>query len=128
MEDSEVTPVERLKLSKPRLLLFICSTISILVIILSKNPGEGGPVLILAFLLVLFIWLFSLISVVYRLVIRILSLKKPSAVRELYTGVSLSAGLVFLVGLQTLSQLQLADVVLVGVFELLLNFYLLRRF
>jgi uncharacterized membrane protein len=78
--------------------------------------------LLLTFLLALL----SSITVL-RLIEQKLS-KKFSWLRVLYTGVALAAGIVFLIGLKTLRQLQAIDVALVLVFEFLLNFYLLRRF
>ena len=126
--DSEINQVERVKFSKIHLLLLASSTLGLLYLLLSHNAASGGPVLILVFLFFLFVFVFSLANIASNLVVKLVGLKKPSVLRELYTGVSIAAGFVFLVGLMTLNQLQLADVVLVIAFELLLNFYLFRRF
>lgn len=97
-------------------------------LILGTQPGEGGPLLVLAFLLLVFLQTtllsLTLLSLVQRLK------KKPalSWTRLIYTSVVIGMGVVFLVGLQTLRQLQAIDFILVFAFELLINFYLLRRF
>ena len=101
------------------------AVLGLLLVTTTKSPGEGGPVAIMLFLLGIFMCALTLIAVVLRFVGKRFAM---SGVRVLYTSVSLASGIVFLVGLQTLRQLQAVDLVLVLVFELLLNFYLLRRF
>lgn len=96
-------------------------------ILITQSPGSGGPLIVLVLLSLLFVFLF--IALVLGL--NVLKRLRPgsfSAPRILYASVSIAAGAVFLIGLQTLSQLQPVDVMLVIAFELLLNFYLLRRF
>lgn len=104
------------------------STVVLALILTLKNPTAGGPLLILVFLLVLFIWFLSLMWIGLQILADKVLKKRLSTLRHLYTSVALATGLIFLVGLQTLHQLRLADGVLVIIFEILLNFYLLRRF
>ncbi len=96
-------------------------------IVFTKDPGQGGPLVVLSFLLLVFLLVLLLSITMLRLLEKNLS-KKFSWLRVLYTGVAIAAGVVFLIGLKTLRQLQAIDVALVVVFEFLLNFYLLRRF
>lgn len=104
------------------------TSILLIGILVSQDPSGGGPMLILVFLSVLFIWLLSVVWIFIHFLSTKVGGDKLSSVRRLYTSVAIATGLIFLVGLQTLRQLQVADIVLVLVFELLLNFYLLRRF
>lgn len=96
-------------------------------LITTSTPGEGGPMVILLFLLLTFFLALFVSMVALRISERLTALRF-SWLRILYTSVAVAAGIVFLVGLRTLRQLQVVDVVLVVTFELLLNFYLLRRF
>lgn len=98
------------------------------VITVAANPNEGGPIVVLLFLLAIFLFLFSFLFTAARLIVQIFSISKFSLYKLIYVALSLAIGTVFLIGLQTLQQLRLIDVVLVGVFELLLNFYIVRRF
>lgn len=97
-------------------------------VVLSSQPGAGGPIIILVFLVLLFIILLSLANFVVQVMLKILKRKNFTPLRLFYTSVILALGGIFLVGLQTLQQLQAVDIVLVIAFEILLNFYLLRRF
>lgn len=100
----------------------------IAVITVVTNPNEGGPIVVLLFLLAIFLFLFSFLFTAVRLIVQIFSISKFSLYKLIYVALSLAIGIVFLIGLQTLQQLRLIDVVLVAVFELLLNFYIVRRF
>lgn len=126
-EDTVVTTEESPSKSKLALVFFLIISLLLLFIVLTQDPTRGGPVLILTFLGMLFIWLATSLWLILGLLARSIK-KETSTVRRLYTSLALATGLIFLVGLQTLGQLQLADIILVAVFELLLNFYLLRRF
>lgn len=113
---------------KAYVLLFLMAALLMMYLLMTQNPGEGGPVVILSFLLLLFLGAFSVLSIGVQVVARTLRITHFSWVRRLYTSISLAGGIVLLVGLQTLRQLQIADIVLITLFELTLNFYLLRRF
>lgn len=102
--------------------------LAILILLLTQNPGRGGPLIVLILLSLMFLFVFLMSAAVLQFMSRLLTKMALSSVRTLYTSVAVAAGAVFLVGLQTLNQLQLIDIALVIVFELLLNFYLLRRF
>lgn len=104
------------------------SGLVLVIIVITKDPSSGGPSLILLFLATAFVWILYLSWLLLRFVFSFFLKRNISLVRHLYTSVALSAGLVFLIGLRTLGQLQLADVILMVVFQALLNFYLLRRF
>lgn len=106
----------------------ITSMFGILAIITTKDPGSGGPIIIMIFLLLSFIFSLSILGLLLQYLVRIFHAPPFSWGRLLYTSVALAAGVVFLIGLQTLHQLQLIDAILVFVFELVLTFYLLRRF
>ena len=113
-----------------RALLFIllCSLCGLFFVTFATNPGSGGPVIILIFLLLTFISVLTFSVTIIQVLNRKLFHKPFSWLRLLYTAVAIAAGFVFLIGLQTLKQLQAIDVLLVILFEALLNFYLLRRF
>lgn len=104
------------------------SLFGIAVVLTNTNPGEGGPMTILLFLALLFTLLVACSHVVMESAAKILKLKEFSNIRLLYTSIVIALGCVFLVGLQTLRQLQPVDVALTAVLEIVLNFYLLRRF
>lgn len=105
----------------------VVSLLGVIFVLTTRGPG-GGPMVILLLLSLLFAFLLSIVSIFIQIGGRLLGIKEFSGPRLLYTAVLIAAGIVFLVGLQTLRQLQLIDVVLMTVFELVLNFYLLRRF
>lgn len=107
-------------------MLLIAASLGVL--ITTKDPGQGGPLVVLLFLLLVFLLLLLGSVAVLTVVARKTKAGNLSWLRLLYTSVAIAAGAVFLVGLQTLRQLQVIDIVLVVVFEVLLNFYLLRRF
>lgn len=91
------------------------------------QPGKGGPVIILGFLALMFL-LFIAMAALFLSVISTVFKLHFSSLRVFYTAVIAAVGGIFLIGLQTLRQLQIVDIVLVVLFELILNFYLLRRF
>lgn len=100
----------------------------LLLVVMTQNPGSGGPLVILLFLSLVFLLLFLMVTLLIRLLNRLVSGTAFSPTRTLYTSIAVATGLVYMIGLRTLGQLQVIDVVLVVVFELVLNFYLLRRF
>jgi hypothetical protein len=108
--------------------IVVCGLI-LAIMLLTKNPGTGGPQLIIAFLFMTFLLLTCVFSLFLQVVWSILKVSNPhSWIRLLYSSVVLAFGSVFLIGLQTLGQLRIIDVILVVLFELVLIFYTLRRF
>lgn len=106
----------------------IISVLLLIGLVFFSQPGSGGPALVLAFLFLCFTTFVSLFAIILQLGIKAIKRPNISALRVFYTSVVAGIGAVLLLGLKTLGQMQTVDVVLVTVFELLLNFYLLRRF
>lgn len=102
--------------------------IGVTIQLFTQDPGKGGPVTILIFLLLVFIFSLCITDVVLTILVKVCKQKPFSWLRRLYTGVAVASGVVFLLGLQSLGQLQFVDICLLFIFEGLLNFYLLRRF
>lgn len=123
-QTQEITPPKR----GVALLGFFTSLAVLLGVITLFNPGTGGPIVILFFLATVFIFSLSAASLVIQQGAFLFFKKKHLPIHLFYFSVLIATGVVFLVGLQTLGQLQLIDVILVVVFEVLLNFYILRRF
>lgn len=94
----------------------------------AQYSPDSGPAAIIAFLAFIFILFTSIAAVVAQVTLRLLGQPNFTVTRLFYTAILLASGGVFLVGLQTLRQLQVIDIVLVAVFEIVLLFYILRRF
>ncbi len=109
---------------------YLCGAASIagLAFLLTVYSPGGGPFVILVFLALLFALFISLTYILLQNTTRVLSRVHFSTIRMLYTSVVIATGGIFLVGLQTLRQLQPVDIILTLLFEIVLNFYLLRRF
>lgn len=107
---------------------FFVSLAALIATVTMFNPGTGGPVVVLFFLASVFIFSLSGASLVIQEVSFRIFKKKHYHIHLFYFSILVATGVVFLVGLQTLGQLELIDVVLVVVFEVLVNFYILRRF
>lgn len=106
----------------------LASLVGVIILVTTQTPGSGGPMLVLLFLLLAFVGILSVTSLIIQGATRFFGISSFTWVRLLYTSVAIASGVVFLIGLQTLRQLQVVDVALALVFEILLNFYLLRRF
>lgn len=113
---------------KKPLLALVLNIFLLMLLTVLKNPNDGGPVVVMSFLLLLFGLYFTLSVIILLLIDQFTNKARFSWQRILYTATAVSSGLIFLTGLKTLRQLQLVDVLLVVVFEVVLNFYLLRRF
>ena len=113
-------------------MVLACSMIgsfSIFVLIAAfTSPISGGPVVIFLCLLVLLLFIFSTVALIFKNVLRSVVKAKVSSLSVYYIAFSVALGAIFLIGLQTLQQLRLIDVILVLVLEVLINFYLTRRF
>jgi hypothetical protein len=126
---SEVAENRKLHLARLPLWSGFISLTGLIWLLLTSDPGVGGPRLVLVFLATVFILLLSCFSILIQIVSHlIISGSRQSWYRILYSATVLSFGVVFLLGLQTLGQLRIIDVILVTLFELVLNFYILRRF
>ena len=99
------------------------------IMLTSTNPVIGGPKVILVFLSIVFIFLFCLYCLLIQIIIRIAGYgTRALDTRLIYCSIILAIGSIFLIGLQTLGQLGLADIVLVSTFVAILMFYIIRRF
>lgn len=107
---------------------FLLSLILLVAVMALSHPATGGPIVVLMFLLSVFLCFLTGVSGTLQFVLFLLRKPPLSQLRLLYTSVAIATGVVFLVGLQTLRQLQMIDIILVLIFEAILNFYLLRRF
>jgi hypothetical protein len=113
---------------KSMLLLPGISLVFLIFLVTTSQPGEGGPTAVLVLLLLLFCFTAGLVANAIIFLWGSKESRSFSSMRLLYTSVSVAVGVTLLIGLQTLGQLRVIDVVLVLVFEFLLVFYLLRRF
>lgn len=108
-------------------LVIALSVVGLSQLMIFSTP-QRGPVVIIAFLALLFVIFCCLASLLIQLTLRLLGKLNISSIKLFYSAVILAIGGVFLVGLQTLRQLQSIDVVLVVLLEIFLLFYVLRRF
>lgn len=95
-------------------------------IFMFTSPTSGGPALVLGVQLLLFL-LVSIVMYGFIWVLITIFGVKLSKTRSLVVIVSFSVGVLLLIGLQTLNQLNVIDVVLVVLLEVVLNFYVFRR-
>lgn len=109
--------------------VLVCIVIlTLFLILLGTRPSTGGPALVLSVLSLIFVLILSL---VYFFIQRWWSRSNDTSVTKrhnLLVSVCLTAGLIIMLGLQTLGQLSLLDIALVVFLELLLLFYITRRF
>lgn len=128
LEESNENPSVSRPKQKVSLIGFFVAFIVLVLFVTQTSPGGGGPITILFFLTAIFILSFSGAALLITEVsIRLLK-KEHQSIHLFYSSILIATGIVFLVGLQTLGQLQPVDVILVVIFEVLLNFYILRRF
>ncbi len=106
----------------------VLSLVSMTVVVVLTSPVSGGPVTIFFFLSLLLLFIFSLVLLVFRFLPQRVRNVSISSSSYYYIAFSVALGAIFLVGLQTLQQLRLIDIILVLIFEVLINFYLARRF
>lgn len=104
------------------------SLVATLLLIGLTNPFSGGPMVVVFFLCSLFILVFT---GTLKTLDHILTFKKVrytlSSAGRYYSALVIAIGVVFLIGLSTIGQLQPTDALLVIVFEVLANFYIFRR-
>ena len=111
-----------------RLLASAPIVVVLVFLLVSTDPFEAGPTTVLVFLSLVFILTFNIVYPMLGWARLAEGFNfAPSKTAAYYSGIIDSAGVIFLVGLKTLAQLQLADVLLVACFEILANFYVLRR-
>ncbi len=128
MDEESTVQAPKIPYKRVPLTGLVVSVFGLIILVVSQDPGQGGPVVIMPFLALLFVAYFCSVSLVLQFISSLVSSFNFSWVRLLYTSVAIAGGMIFLTGLQTLRQLQLVDVILVILFELMLNFYILRRF
>ncbi len=114
-------------LLKIPLWLLILSTIFMLIIIIVANPNTG-PIAVVLFLLTTLVLFASVAAFALQASLSVLGSQNFTSVKLFYASVLLAVGLTFLIGLRTLNQLQLIDIVLVFTLEIIALFYLNRRF
>ena len=125
---------EALSRARPKYLMaptlgLICSSFFLIWLTITTNPSVGGPKLIIFFLSVVFLFTLCLFSITIQLILQFIGKNNGhSWHRLLYSSIIFAFGIVFLLGLQSLNQLRLIDVILVFLFEVVVNFYVLRRF
>lgn len=107
--------------------IFFVLITSLVGLMVSRRP-EDGPLFVILVLALIFFTAMTVSSLALRVFSSYFKAAALSGVRILYTSLVIAVGLIYLIGLRTIGQLQVIDVALVVVFELLLNFYLLRRF
>lgn len=108
--------------------MLVVSLIGLIILVLSTNPNEGGPAVVLLFLGLNFLLTFSFAVIgMKHIPSRFLKGITLTSVSKYYSGLVLASGWVFLLGLQTIRQLQMIDIALIICFELLVNFYIFRR-
>lgn len=99
----------------------------VLTTILLFTSPEDGPTTIVAALICLFVLSLSIINTAIIQFVRLVGRADLKQVQSFYLSLLVSTGVVFIVGLQTLGQLEISDVILTAVFVLILGFYILRR-
>jgi hypothetical protein len=121
----EVNESNRKPSKKPWLMVLI-SFVGLVIIASSTSP-KGGPINILIFWLVIFLLLSSSIYGVLGLVKKAI-LKTLSAKARMYISINFTLSIILILGLRSLGQLDFTDLILIISFELISNFYILRRF
>ena len=110
-----------------KLLPVLFTVVALAVILVTSRPTEGGPIIVLSMLALLFLLFVQVISLGLGVVTSVFGVSlSPS--RIFLLSIVISVGGIFLVGLQTLNQLSLTDVILVILLEVVANFYIARRF
>ncbi|MBP9738202.1 hypothetical protein KBD20_00775 [Candidatus Saccharibacteria bacterium] len=110
-----------------RILPLLLTSSVIILLLVTSRPTEGGPIIVLGMLALVFLLFVQVLSLGLGVVAPMFGFSlSPS--RVFLLSVILSVGGVFLVGLQTLNQLSVTDVILVILLEVMANFYIARRF
>jgi len=104
----------------------------ILFIMNSSNPNNIGPDGILLFFALLYFAALVTVVILMRVAIKVTRFGggsgwSPTRSKRIYLSSILALAPVMLVALNTLGQLEILDVVLVGVFEIIALFYIQRR-
>lgn len=113
---------------KYSLVTSVVSLILLIFILMFSNPVNSGPVAIVAVLSVAFLFIYSATLFITAVLPKRIgwNLIQTRASRY-YSSLAISVGCVYLLGLGSIGQLQLVDVVLVVVLEVVSIFYILRR-
>lgn len=109
-------------------LLFFGITLFLLVLLIAlENPTSGGPRVVISALVLIFALMFQVVwSAVY--LITKLSDKGSKIRHPLLLSQLISLSCIFLVGLQSLNQLGITDVLLTVIMVCIVYFYVIRRF
>ncbi len=110
-----------------RLMPLLLTVVAIATLLVTSRPTNGGPVVVLSMLSLVFLLFVQVLSLGLGVVAPVFGVLLSSS-RVFLLSVLLSVGGVFLVGLQTLNQLSVTDVILVVFLEVIANFYIARRF
>lgn len=114
-------------ISRLQLLSLVSTPLIIAAIILTTKPSSGGPVIVLLVLALLFVLLLNIAYHCIKFVGAAFRLKY-TVYHSLLIAVCVVVGLILILGLQTLGQLGVVDVLLILFLEILLLFYITRRF
>ncbi len=108
--------------------VFVSSVVVLIFFLFSTSPVEGGPFVIIIFLSLVFFVIYSLILLCLNVLPEVqrqgIVITKQA---KRYAGLAIASGVVYLLGLATVGQLQVVDAILVFLFELMIVFYILRR-
>lgn len=126
MEDEDNQQRFQYYLKLPAFILFV-STACLASILLLTSPSEG-PVAIVSFLVCGFLFFAALAAFFVQKLLQVFGRQNITPVKLFYASTILSMGATFIVGLQTLNQLQFIDVILVLFLEVIVLFYLAKRF
>lgn len=96
-------------------------------LILTTKPSSGGPVVVLLVLALMFLLLLNITYLCIKFLGASFRLRF-TVYHSLLIAVCIVVGLILMIGLQTLGQLGVVDVLLIVFLEILLLFYITRRF
>lgn len=108
-------------------LIIAASSIVMLGIFLFTHPFQDGPIVILSLLVAVFVFTLGLTMEVLKQITTKMPEQSTTSLGKTYTSISIATGVVCLIGLHTIGQLQLIDVILVIILQVLINFYIYRR-
>lgn len=112
---------------KIRLILIVVTLILLANLFVLRNPTSGGPKIVIFALGLIFALIFQATWLAVILLPKILPQSKTIRHPFLLSQIIAFVG-IFLIGLQTLNQLRLIDVVLITLLGSITYFYILRRF
>ena len=124
----EVAPPDsKPSINRLHLLTLGVTPLLIMAVTLTTRPSSGGPVVVLLLLALMFVLLLNITYLCIKFVGAAFRLKY-TVYHSLLISVCVVVGLILMLGLQTLGQLDVVDVLLIVFLEILLLFYITRRF